>query len=336
MIAPPLVLSLVLLFGLPAPTRAQTIVWLQDLDWYEPLIAEPRAARISVLFPAWSDAFEFSLEPGRRLVWDITLGKEIPIVGFKSGGLPHEFTKGQWAIGVWTPVAFHMIEDHVDPSSPIVNTDYRFGSMIKARIGISRREHTLGFRVVPYAHESTHLGDEFTLQARETFPQFERINVSYEYWEAAASLDAPAWTVRAGMLQPWGGDGYYSAELLELSPRRDRVPTSRNNLEPYAGLEYRHPDTILAWNEMAFFASADLRHKAVYDYRKADDDVKEDKQLSTNLLVGLRSKPGLGRLALTEIYVRFYHGVNPAGQLRDQRDYTLIGVGFNFGVRADR
>ena len=54
--------------------------WFRDRDYFNPLIAEPRAPQIAFTFPAWTPEFQYSVEPGTRLVWEVSLGREIPIV----------------------------------------------------------------------------------------------------------------------------------------------------------------------------------------------------------------------------------------------------------------
>ena len=80
-----------------------------------------------------------------------------------------------------------MIEDFKDDSNPIVDTDYRFGFMTKFQC-FCLDTMKLGVRFVPWAHESTHLGDEYTIFAQQN-PSFERINVSHEDWEYGVSLE---------------------------------------------------------------------------------------------------------------------------------------------------
>ena len=41
-------------------------------------------------------------------------------------------------------------------------------------------------------------------------------------------------------------------------------------------------------------------------------------------------------LSVKDIYLRVYHGVNPHGQLRNQRDYTTFGIGVNFNIGQRR
>jgi hypothetical protein len=301
-----------------------------DIDWYEPLVAEQRAARIAINFGA-TDAFEFSVEPGRRFVWDIHLGRELPILALTTADIPSEFVAGDFGIGLWAPVGFHMIEDFKDASNPIVNTDYRFGAMVKMKYGLAPSRWLEG-RFVPWAHESTHLGDEFSLTAREHNPKFERINVSYEYWEYGMAFETPRWSVRHGGLRPWGSDGYYSDHLLE--PGRRQIPTSHSNFEPSLGVEYRagHPDGR-TWSP---FASAESRYRIIYDYTRASSDIPENRQWSTAVALGIKTAPARATpatIALSHIYFRFYRGVNPHGQLRNQRDFTMFSAGFNFRVK---
>jgi hypothetical protein len=310
------------------PASAQDIWAFRDFDWYEPLVAEPRAARIAVNFGA-TDEFEYSVEPGRRFAWDIHLGRELPMVSFTSGINPSTFGAGDWGIGLWAPVSFHMIEDFKDPSAPIINTDYRFGTMLKFRYALAP-ERYIAVRFVPWAHESTHLGDEFSLTADERFKDFERINVSYEYWEYGIGYETPRYSIRTGGLQPWGDDGYYSDHLLEPGGRP--IPTSHSNFEPSFGGEYRHPHGGRLWSP---FVSAETRYRIIYDYHKPSSDTPEERQWSTTVAAGIRTPPAAtlpARMALTHIYFRFYHGVNPHGQLRNQGDFTMFSAGFNFAV----
>jgi hypothetical protein len=289
----------------PSPSRLRP--WLfSDRAYHEPLTAEPHAARTFILLPGWSDALPHSLEPGSRFAWQITLGREIPIVGWETQApSPAHMSKGRWGFGLWTPVSFHMIEDFKDESAPIVDTDYRFGSMLKAEYGLSDRT-SLNLRFVPWAHESTHLGDEYTIHASRS-PSFERVNVSYEYWSysisvghrfPASSLDPGAAsryvdgsgmiTVRHGGLSLWGDDGYYSNHLLG-----DETPTltpSTKNYEPSFGAELRLP-----------------------------------------VRAGRRSNEARQWLVSLDLrYLYLYRGVNPYGQLRSQNDYWSAGLGWIF------
>jgi len=321
---------------------------LQNRGYYDPLIAEPRAANVNVMFLGLSDEFPFSQNGGRRRVWDIDLGKEIPIFGFETGKAkekPMPYRK--WGFGVWIPISFHVIEDFKDDSNPILNTDYRFSVMMKFQMGLTAKKTSSGASANPGAssksrlgmrlqlgHESTHLGDEFSLVARRTRPDFERINVSYEYWEYGVSFETDRLKDGAhhfvfrnggiGLLKP--NKGYYSASLLEPDGRI--IARSARNFEPSAGFQYYFENNVL--KGFGPFASVDARYKTIYDYNKANDQQKEDKQWSFNVLVGLRRiERNFLEKGIPDLYIRYYHGVNPAGQFRSQRNYSLLGVGIH-------
>jgi hypothetical protein len=320
--------------------------WLRDRDWFLPVAADPKPPAISFAFPMISDEFEFSQEPGKRVTWDVSVGKEIPIVVLEN------FTRdtaiaGRWGIGLWVAVSFHMLEElWKDPSNPIINTDYRFSlATVKFRRvqkasgqGPNHADY-LDLKADLWHHESTHLGDEFVIGALKK-PGFERINVSYEYWDAAASYEwrrlrdltsgSDAYhrhVIRGGLIGVWPyAHGYYSDHTLESNSRV--IAGSKRILEPYVQYEYWAPHGGGNW---APFVSADVRYKTIYDYHKASSDQDEDKQWSTNLAVGFRT-PAESPLSIKEIYARVYHGVNPHGQLRNQRDYTTVGIGINFNI----
>lgn len=193
--------------------------FFRDRTFYEPLLAEPRPARNMLLVPAWSEAFPHSVDPGSRFAWQISLGDEFPILTLSSQESAGKLEADRWGLGLWVPVSFHVIEDFKDASNPIVDTDYRFGFTTKFQLGLAERLR-LGVRFVPWAHESTHLGDEHTILAIQQ-PSFERVNVSYEYWEYGVSFEGSGllsdddnWTARHGGLVPWGDDGCYSNHLL--------------------------------------------------------------------------------------------------------------------------
>jgi hypothetical protein len=327
---PVCLLSLPLLLGSSA-LNAQEIKTkvFRDAGYYEPLLGEPRPARTMLLIPAWSKAFPHSVEPGTRFAWQISLGDELPIVTVSNQVSDGPLSPGRWGAGLWIPISFHVIEDFKDTSNPIVDTDYRFGFMLK----FQRRFERVGFaiRFVPWNHESTHLGDEYTLLAASD-PAFERINVSYENWEYGLSIEGEelfsegdTWKLRHGGRKPWGSDGYYSDHLLG-SDEQTLTP-SQANFEPSAGVEYRFSE----WRGRQAYISADARYQTVYTYHQTPEN-PEERQWSLNWQVGRAVPEGTRGVPLKQYFVQFYYGVNPYGQLRSQKDYWSAGLGFVFGM----
>lgn len=310
---------------------------------YEPLFAEPRSAQIKVLFPGRSSSVPWAVNPGQSLAWDISVGDEIPIVTVTN---TRAFAEGdpvpqrRFAIGLTFPLSFHMVEDMgKDDSNPILNTDYRFGAMLKAQIGLPERwgkiqDGHIGIRFVPIAHESTHLGDEFTLHATQKYGNdFRRVNVSYQYWELGGSFE-PNFTdgrlqfkIRGGVIrEAWNkGKGWYGSQLIQ--PAGGVVTPSRRNIEPYLGFEmFLSPKLGSGWGPLV---SIDARNRTVYGYDRPSPSLTEQTQFSYNTLLGFRQLRPNGRIQ-PSYFFRYYHGVNPAGQFRSQTNYQLYGIEFHF------
>ena len=340
--------------------------WFRDREFFDPLIADVRAPQIAFNFPAWAPEMPHSDQRGTRRVWDITVGKELPLFA-RSNFTAATKMAGCSGWGVWADVSFHVLEDFKDDSSPIVNTDYRF-SLAKFKYyrvltkgdkpvagGLIATYKTLAVRVDAYHHESTHLGDEYVLFAQALTPSelaereqrpFERFNVSYEFYDVGGAFnwedDAGQFTTirggTTGLVKP--SKGYYSDHTLE--PNLRPVVRSNANFEPYVQFEHHWPHrrvanedekkTLPARARFTPFVSVDARHRIVLDFYKTSEDEPEDRQWSFNLLGGVRSWTGAGRFSIKEIYLRAYYGVNPNGQLRMQSDYWQVGLGVNIAT----
>ena len=220
--------------------------WFRDRDYFDPLIAEPRAPQIAFTFPAWIPELQYSVEPGTRLAWEVSLGREIPIFARANFDEATKGLAGSQGFGLWVDVSFHMIEDMgKDPSNPIINTDYRF-SLAKLKyyrvVSVSppttganpvRRWKSFAVRADLYHHESTHLGDEFVINGQGAHPDFERQNVSFEFYDLAGAFN---WERGDGLLHAIRGGttglvnpskGYYSDHTLEF-PSRHETSSSRS------------------------------------------------------------------------------------------------------------
>ena len=74
--------------------------------------------------------------------------------------------------------------------------------------------------------------------------------------------------------------------------------------------------------------SVDVRDKLVYAYHLPAGE-KESKKLTWSIALGRTELEGSRKL-LRQYFLHFYTGVNPYGQLRSQRDYWSIGLGWIF------
>jgi hypothetical protein len=337
----PMTFVIFLCLGLLFPvcsSRAESQKWwtFEDRQYYPPLIAGVREPHISALALAWADRMSFMVNnQSPRRMWDIDLGAELPLFGWESrsddqGTLP----EGAVGFGLWLPIDFHVIEDFVDESSPIVNTDYRFGLMGKVRRGLAG-QRACAARVL-LGHESTHLGDEFSIVGQRKFPrQFERINVSWEFLDIGALYEWPArgglWNARLGatMTLPFH-DTYYSTGpgSITQSPRGP-VTESKNWIDPYAGLEVTWEEAFHTKHNVGYdlYLSSEVRWRSVYDYHKTQPDAAEGRQASLNLILGVKENGRGKAIGRVSPFVRFYNGVNPHGQFRNQKSYTEMGIG---------
>jgi hypothetical protein len=313
------------------PASAQT--WLfEGRRYQEPLIAGVREPHVSALGLASASRMAFQVQgDDPRRVWDIDLGVELPIVGWESrrsvnGRVP----QGAFGIGFWFPIDFHMIEDFVDDSAPIINTDYRFGGMIKLQYGLGA-ERWLGLRMF-VGHESTHLGDEFSIVGQRTYPMtFERINVSWEFLDLTALYEAVResmfYSVRGGVTYSLK-DSYYQTDAASItqSPIGPVTP-SKSRIDPYLGIEAEWEEMIRLGTGWGPHASVEIRWRSIYDYHRASADMREERQASFNIIAGIRQTGTGGALGRASPFLRYYHGVNPHGQFRNQRDFRVYGVG---------
>lgn len=316
------------------PSLAGAQWWsFENRAYYDPLIAGVREPHLSVLLPAIFDRMPMmTTSEGRRIGWDIDLGTELPIVGHESGDTAGQLGEGQSGWGFWIPIDFHMIEDFRSESAPIINTDYRFGAMLKYRRGLSNNRFVAAR--LHFGHESTHLGDEFSIRAAERFrTTFERINVSWEYLDAGALYEwhtgQRAWSARAGATAtvPFHSSYYQTGPGSVTESRIGPVTESKNWWDPYAGLEFKREE-LLFHSTYDLYASAELRWRSVYNYHKASPDKSEERQASINFIAGIKKNgAGRGGIGRASPFVRIYRGVNPHGQFRNQKDYTEVGIG---------
>ena len=322
------------LLAVLAPIVSAAPHWwsFESHPYYDPLIAGVRDANFSALVPARFDRMAQMVTSDKtRTGWDIDVGAEMPIFGRTSGDDTGRIGEGQWGWGLWIPIDFHMIEDFRDNSAPIINTDYRFSGMLKFRRGLANNRAVAAR--VQFGHESTHLGDEFSIDAQRTFPRtFERINVSWQYldvgglyeWQAAQNF----WNARGGltMTVPFGSSYYETGPGSVTESRIGPITESKNWWDPYLGLEYRR-DRVLFNHTFGVYASSELRWRSIFNYHKSNPDQSEERQASVNVIAGIKKNgrgTGIGRASP---FLRVYHGVNPHGQFRNQKNFTELGIG---------
>jgi len=318
------------------PTQDRFVrTWFETRPWYEPLVADPRGAHISLIGLALSREFPFMIEEGNRRVWDINLGHEVPFVLRErrtSGDRP--IAPGGWGFGVWFPVSVHFVEDFKDEAHPIVNTDYRVGAAFKVAHGLERFPRDRVFFKLQVGHESGHVSDEFLLNAMAAYgEEFQRVDVTWQYVEAGVSWDRVLGASPHGQLtlrfsgvhtlKYKGNAGYYNTTL----PDGSTVTPSSRHFEPAFGVEYQPLGTRGA----GLVVSLDARQKTIYNFHKLSPGDPDEAQWSYSIVAGVRPLSLRARMT-PEFVFKVYYGVNPNGLFRTQRNYWLIGTGIHLRV----
>jgi hypothetical protein len=325
------VVSLVLI----PPAFGQSQWWgFERRSYYDPLTAGVREPLVAAMALGYGSRVEGQVrKTDPRLIWDIDVGAEMPVFGWESSSVNNQTKRvPEHAIGMglWIPIDFHLLSDHADNSGPIVNTDYRFGGTFKIEKGLTGERWLAGRLAV--GHESTHLGDEFSIVGQRVFPRsFERINVSWEFVDAGVLYENFAgeipWSVRGGLTRLIRHKSYYDTtpESITESPRGPVTP-SKNKVDWYGGFDVEWENVIFK-QKWGPYLSGELRWRSIYDYHKADPNTHEDRQASINLIAGIKKSGAVDSVGRASPFIRYYRGVNPHGQFRNQKDYVEYGIG---------
>lgn len=332
-LSPLLVLAIVCL---PVAAAAQTasssgsacdgepvkIAGFEDRPWFQPLPASPRESQMQLLAFGLSDPSEFMTRPGTHKVWDITLGKELPIFSVAKGDQTVRAKKGCWGAGLWLPVDSHFVLDFTEDQQPITNNGYHVAFAGKVVYGVTDRDQ-LAIKV-EVEHESDHMSDEAVINAQDMYgDRFRRIDVNYQSMEAGVNWDREhrfgTVTHRVSMLwtlDSWGHPGFYSPGI---HGHRGILPSTRN-YEPAYGFQFMPAAT----RGFHAYVSFDARLRTIFNYSKQQPRQKESSQFSPSLVIGLRD---FGHKNTPDVIVKAYYGVNPNGQFGKQNDYRLFAVG---------
>ncbi len=246
------------------------------------------------------------------------LGAEAPLLFAENRSRKIKFSTGGY---VGNTLLIDMFESN---TSPIINTDYFFGmqaSMLKYTE--SRFIRNIGIKLVPIFHESTHIGDEFSLHGYTSVSGFKRVNVSFEAWEIAIAVNDPD-TIRTNLLSGKAGfhglwnnaKGYYSADTMET--KGVFIPPSKSNYECYFQVNWQRTRGFLCSERWMQVISVEAANRLRFSYEAS---VPEKRTWNFNAYVGWKH---LTKTSGRNIgfFVRYYHGIIPNGQFRNTGGYN--------------
>lgn len=260
----------------PVPTeQAQsTVAAIEALpvdELFKPLIADPRQPQFAIRYHRYNAAESFNAA-------SVSFGDYF---GFASRAL-EEYGVSQIGLQGAVFAVFNLDA----PSFDLVNADYWIG------IPLSFRRGPWSYLTRIY-HQSSHLGDEFLLGN----PNLERINLSYEDWEALVSYEWQKWRF-------YGGGGVILNSEPDIDP-----------LHIQGGAEFRRPHFLGKFNLVA-----------ATDWQATEE---QDWHLNRSYQVGFSFDGQQGREV--RLMLEHYRGFSPNGQFyTDRLRYTGLGVYFDF------
>ncbi len=287
--------------------------------FYKPFVSEISSTLNQVHIGSTQNNFPTGAKLNSNLM-EVHLGTDIPV-------LYGQNSQFNWALSA--PVSLHVLwAAFEETTAPIVNNDYRFGMSFTGIKYLNKGfVQNIAVKITPFAHESTHLGDELTIFGTQHPDQFYRINVSYEYYELGLCLNDPdtlsgnVLSVKAGfmgLLNPQ--KGYYSS--FENETYQQTIHSSRRWCEYYLQVNYVKTQGLLTTATWHPELSIEARNRVKYNYQSTD---LEDRVWCINAYAGYSYRPK-NKKVLKSVghYFRYYNGINPHGQFRNG-NYTFAG-----------
>lgn len=252
--------------------------WFPTPELFRPALADPKEPRFFIS-PRHYDT-------GTDTLWlvEVGYGANFPVYGRID-----EAGNG-WNVGISGGLfgLFNLEAESFD----LINADYTVG------IPFTWRQDATGGRVRLY-HQSSHLGDEFLLNAAP-----ERINLSFEALEALMAYDLAPFRVYGG------------GEVL-----LHREPADLNRLMAHAGVEYfgAAQARLLPGLRGRPCAGLDLKSYAEHDW-----------SVDRSLKIGMQFDAPHSDHYL-RLMVEGYRGYSPHGQFYSDR-ISYLGLGVLFGI----
>lgn len=291
-----------------------------------------------------------------RLLTAGLFGANLPIW---SGDIVDE----RFGLAVNYRMSSNMWMDFFQPStSAVLTTDFRIDA-IPTLTFIHRVQkgflNNYSFSCTPFRHESTHAGDEITLQREDMGYGLRRVNVSYHYTQMEFTINededriAENHLFRLGLIvrfwpgkEYWGKQGSWYQVIGCADGDWDLCRPKHNPWELWLQYQYQSKTHKTGWQAIV---SVEVRNRCQYgynlyaqkgnpEYQNADGTWKEsafqeEKRVFTySAFIGVRYNiPGYdGCFSRFAMGIRAYHGNCPWGQYRSLGNYSQIGLSLIF------
>lgn len=333
--------------------------WFADRDFGNYFIADHFSPMIKVNTGLGLNLNDYNINSERASKYvmynETIIGDEIPIYNYQSENSKHQ-------LSISTPISFSVWFDFTeDITAPILNTDYRFAPVELNYIWHSNNTHikNIAVKFVPFFHESTHIGDELTIVRMMDSLQVTRVNISYETFQLAVTINDANKKIEKNHSFKLGAQfllngrrGWYSISeyegdttLFNYSPiyeDENRVISNRW-AEPYLQYQYQNPESFLSGDQSMFTISIDQSLRVKHNYPIESPLLESSKRgtalnldqeayaycLATmwgwQLINSNHELSGLG------VFLRTYIGLNYHGQFRNIPIYHFFGASIVYG-----
>ena len=298
--------------------------FFKDSHILKPFLSEIRSTAIKAEL-AWLNKLDenyYVSDYTNRPFIEVHLGTELPIYYMVNKQKNFKFSTCGFIGNIL------LIDMFEEITAPVINTDYFFG-LKAAAIKYIDHPHirNIGLKLVPIFHESTHIGDEFSIHGYHDLPGFRRVNVSYEAWEIAAVINDPdtiksnLFSAKVGFHGLWNpAKGYYTTDSLET--KGVMAPPAEKNYEYYIQMNLQRTKGFLCSERWMHVVSVEANNRLKFSY---DEAIQEKRSWNINLYFGwkyITEKSGhnLG------FFFRYYAGIIPNGQFRNTGGYRYAGL----------
>ncbi|GHT11211.1 hypothetical protein AGMMS4956_03870 [Bacteroidia bacterium] len=235
--------------------------------------------------------------------------------------------------------------DYGISTGAVINTDYHIGTLEFNFIHYLARPQwgikNYSLKVVPYIHESTHIGDELVLARYKANYPVTRVNVSFESWKVEGTINDPDFSrdryhsLRVGILGSYSAryKGWYRAPNPDEELEGDAQLVLPSNIPIEVWAQYQFQSQMKPQSRIQWIASAEVRGRARYRYPLGEWDKdtpysQPDKMYpNVNVMIGARYRhPKSPRFRCIGFGLHGFWGVNPYGHFRAMKNYGQLGL----------
>ncbi|TFH33294.1 MAG: DUF1207 domain-containing protein [Bacteroidia bacterium] len=318
-----MILSPIFIFG-----QGSEHYFFKESNILKPFLSEIRSTTIKGEL-AWLNKLDdnyYVSDYASRPFIEVHLGVELPVYWLENREKDLKFSASGFIGNILLIDMFESV------TAPVINTDYFFGiktAMVKYVDNSYIRN--FGIKFVPLFHESTHIGDEFSIHGYNDIPGFRRVNISYEAWEVAAVINDPdtiksnLFSAKVGFHGLWNNTkGYYTTDSLET--KGVMAQPSQKNYEYYLQLNLQRTSGLLCSERWMNVISVEANNRLRFSY---DSTIKEKRSWNFNIYFGWKhltknSNRNMG------FFLRYYNGIIPNGQFRNTGGYQYAAISITY------